>query len=69
MIYGNGAKRLSLSTIAIMQYITPTIVFLIAIFLFHEEFDIKKLAAFAMIWAAVILYTISILASARQYKH
>jgi chloramphenicol-sensitive protein RarD len=61
MIYANGAKLLRLSTIAIMQYIAPTIVFLMAIFLFHEPFDGAKLAAFAFIWAALIVYTVSML--------
>lgn len=57
MIYANGAKLLKLSTIAIMQYIAPTIVFLMAIFVFHEAFDAGKLLAFAFIWAALIVYT------------
>lgn len=57
MIYANGAKLLKLSTIAIMQYIAPTLVFLMAVFLFHEEFDAGKLLAFAFIWAALIVYT------------
>ncbi len=61
MIYANGAKLLKLSTIAIMQYIAPTIVFLMAIFLFHEPFDTAKLAAFGFIWAALIIYTLSML--------
>jgi chloramphenicol-sensitive protein RarD len=61
MIYANGAKLLKLSTIGIMQYIAPTIVFLMAIFLFHEPFDTAKLAAFGFIWAALIIYTLSML--------
>jgi chloramphenicol-sensitive protein RarD len=65
MIYANGAKLLRLSTIAIMQYIAPTIVFLMAIFLFHEPFDTAKLAAFGFIWAALIIYTLSMLRSRR----
>ena len=34
-----GAKLLRLSTIGIMQYIAPTMMFLIAVFMFHEPFD------------------------------
>lgn len=65
MIYANGAKLLRLSTIAVMQYIAPTIVFLMAIFLFHEPFDAAKLGAFAFIWSALIVYTISIFRGSR----
>lgn len=59
MIYANGAKLLRLSTIAIMQYIAPTMVFLMAVFLFREPFGMAKLVAFGFIWAALIVYTAS----------
>jgi len=57
MIYANGAKLLRLSTIAIMQYLTPTMVFLIAVFVFGEPFGQARAVAFPMIWLALILYT------------
>ena len=38
MLYANGAKLLRLSTIGIMQYIAPTMIFLIAVFVFDEPF-------------------------------
>jgi chloramphenicol-sensitive protein RarD len=65
MIYANGAKLLRLSTIAIMQYIAPTIVFLMAVFLFREPFDSMKLVAFLFIWSALIVYTLSMLRGVR----
>jgi chloramphenicol-sensitive protein RarD len=57
MIYANGAKLLTLSTIAIMQYIAPTMVFLIAVFIFAEPFGTGRAIAFPMIWAALLLYS------------
>lgn len=57
MIYANGAKLLTLSTIAIMQYIAPTMIFLIAVFVFAEPFGTGRAIAFPMIWAALVLYT------------
>lgn len=57
MIYANGAKLLRLSTIAIMQYLTPTMVFLIAVFVFGEPFGQARAVAFPMIWLALILYS------------
>jgi chloramphenicol-sensitive protein RarD len=62
MIYANGAKRLTLSTIAIMQYIAPTLIFLTAVFVFDEPFSGVKLVAFSLIWAALVIYTLPILA-------
>jgi chloramphenicol-sensitive protein RarD len=65
MIYANGAKRLTLSTIGIMQYIAPTMIFLTAVFIFHEPFSDIKLAAFTLIWAALVIYTLSLFRSRR----
>lgn len=56
MLYANGAKGLRLSTIAVMQYLTPSLVFLVAVLGFGEPFGGARLAAFALIWAAMVLY-------------
>ncbi|MFN3992152.1 MAG: EamA family transporter RarD [Tabrizicola flagellatus] len=63
MIYANGAKGLTLSTIAIMQYIAPTMIFLTAVFIFGEPFSGVKLLAFSLIWAALAIYSLPILAA------
>ncbi len=65
MIYANGAKLLRLSTIGILQYIAPTMIFLIAVFVFDEPFGRAKMIAFPMIWAALVIYTISMVRQAR----
>jgi chloramphenicol-sensitive protein RarD len=57
MIYANGAKLLKLSTIGIMQYIAPTMIFLFAIFIFHEPFSLTSAVAFGLIWTALALYS------------
>lgn len=63
MIYANGAKRLTLSTIAIMQYIAPTMIFLTAVFVFGEPFSGVKLVAFVLIWTALVIYSAPMLAA------
>ena len=65
MIYANGAKLLRLSTIGIMQYIAPSMIFLIATFAFHEPLGRVQLAAFALIWLALALYTAAMIRTAR----
>lgn len=57
LLYGFGAKLLRISTIGIMQYSSPTVVFLIAIFLFQEPFSVWKMVAFVLIWIALIIYS------------
>ncbi|MFE0013905.1 EamA family transporter RarD [Mesorhizobium sp. NPDC059054] len=66
LLFAFGAKLLRLSTIGIMQYIAPTIVFMIAVFIFGEPFDTTKAVAFGLIWAALAIYTWSMLAASRR---
>ncbi|WP_411196609.1 EamA family transporter RarD [Rhizobium sp.] len=65
MIYANGAKLLKLSTIGIMQYIAPTMIFLIAVFAFHEPLGTARMIAFPLIWAGLFLYSWSMLQASR----
>lgn len=60
MVYANGAKLLRLSTIGIMQYISPTMIFLVAVFLFGEPFGTARMIAFPIIWAALAIYTFAL---------
>jgi chloramphenicol-sensitive protein RarD len=57
ILYANGAKLLKLSTIGIMQYIAPTILFLVAVFVFKEPFNPERGLAFVLIWAGLALYS------------
>ena len=66
ILYANGAKGLRLSTIGILQYIAPTMIFLIAVFVFDEPFTRSRTIAFPMIWAALIIYSGSLLAARRK---
>lgn len=65
LVYANGAKLVRLSTMGILQYIAPTMIFITAITLFGEEIDRARMFAFPMIWTALIIYSISML---RQMK-
>lgn len=66
MIYANGAKLLRLSTISVLQYIAPTIIFLVAVIAFDEPFDTARKIAFPMIWLALVIYSTSMLRQMRQ---
>lgn len=66
LLFAFGARLLRLSTIGIMQYIAPTIVFLIAVFVFGEPFDATKAIAFGLIWVALVIYTWSMLVASRR---
>ena len=65
MIYANGAKLLKLSTIGIMQYIAPSMIFALAVFWFGEPFGHARMIAFPLIWLALVIYTTSMVRQAR----
>jgi chloramphenicol-sensitive protein RarD len=66
ILYAYGAKGLRLSTIGVLQYIAPTMIFLTAVLIFGEEFGRAERIAFPMIWAALALYTASLVRQARR---
>ena len=61
MLYANGAKRLRLTTIAVLQYIAPTMIFLCAVLVFDEPLGQARMIAFPMIWAALVIYSITLI--------
>ena len=66
--YANGAKLLRLSTIGILQYIAPTLIFLVAVFVFDEPFGQARMIAFPMIWAALVIYSVALWRQLRRPK-
>ncbi len=68
MLYANGAKLLRLSTIGILQYIAPTMIFLVAVFAFEEPFGRARMIAFPMIWLALVIYSMSMLRQLRRQR-
>lgn len=68
MLYANGAKLLRLSTIGMLQYIAPTMIFLVAVFVFGETFGPARMIAFPLIWLALGLYSVSLVREARRNR-
>ncbi|HHQ7379471.1 EamA family transporter RarD [Staphylococcus xylosus] len=59
ILFSAGARRIPLSLTGFIQYIGPTLMFLIGIFLFKEPFDLDQLITFIFIWIGIIIYSIS----------
>lgn len=68
LFYANGAKLMRLSTIGIMQYIAPTMIFLMAVFVFNEPFGQARMIAFPLIWAALVVYSIPMIRDLRKAR-
>ena len=57
ILFAYGARRLKLATLGLLQYIGPTGMLLLGIFLYDEPFDTATLITFTLIWIGVILYS------------
>ncbi|MFV5901299.1 EamA family transporter RarD [Staphylococcus gallinarum] len=59
ILFSAGARRIPLSLTGFIQYIGPTIMFVLGVFLFKEPFNIDQLITFIFIWIGIIVYSIS----------
>lgn len=58
LLFAAAARRLKLATIGFLQYITPTIQFLLAVLLFNEFFSSTHLVSFIFIWIGLLVYSL-----------
>jgi chloramphenicol-sensitive protein RarD len=56
LLFASGARKIPLSVLGLLQYLAPTMQFLLGVWMFHEAFSVHRLAGFALIWAALGLY-------------
>jgi chloramphenicol-sensitive protein RarD len=58
LLFAAGARRLTLATLGVLQYVSPTLQFMLGVWLFHEPFSAERLVGFVFIWIALTLYSI-----------
>jgi chloramphenicol-sensitive protein RarD len=68
LFFGAAARRLRLSTMGILQYISPTLQFLLAVVAFGEPFSTAQIVSFACIWTAIAVYTADSYRAVRQAR-
>ncbi|MEZ4267487.1 MAG: EamA family transporter RarD [Myxococcota bacterium] len=68
LCFGAAVRRLTLTTLGLMQYIAPTIQFLLGVFLYHEPFSSTRAVGFALIWSGLIVYTAESLLNHRRTR-
>ena len=69
LFFASGVRRIPYSTSAVIQYVSPTMVFLIGVFAFGEPFSKGMLVGFLIIWAAVALFLGEILLLPRRSRN
>jgi chloramphenicol-sensitive protein RarD len=69
ILFASGAPKVPLTTIGILQYIAPTIQFLIGVFIYDEPFTTGKLIGFSIVWIALIIFTVEGLTNGYHSNH
>jgi chloramphenicol-sensitive protein RarD len=67
-MFASAAKRIPLTMVGIMQYIAPTIQFLIGVFVYKEAFTTTKLIGFSMVWVALVIFWVEGMLARRAQK-
>jgi chloramphenicol-sensitive protein RarD len=56
LLFASAVRRIPLSLIGILQYIAPTLQFLIGVLVYKEPFTVNKLVGFSLVWMALIVF-------------
>ena len=56
LMFASAARRIPLSLIGVLQYISPTLQFLIGVLIYHESFTFIQFIGYAIVWLALILF-------------
>ncbi|EUJ46977.1 RarD protein [Listeria riparia FSL S10-1204] len=68
LLFATSARRISYVMLGFIQYVGPTLMLILGVFVFHEAFDFIQLIAFIFIWAALLIFTISHVVFAAKLK-
>lgn len=57
LLFAAGARRITLTTLGLVQYLSPTIQFVLGVWLYHEPLAGARLVGFVLIWSALAVYS------------
>ena len=56
LMFASAAKQIPLTMMGVLQYLAPTIQFLIGVFIYKESFDQTRLVGFGLVWLALLIF-------------
>jgi chloramphenicol-sensitive protein RarD len=68
LLFNGAATRMKLTTLGFLQYIGPTCAFLLAVFVYNEEFNFDRMITFSLIWMALLIFSLDSIKKHRQGK-
>ena len=68
LLFGAAATRIELSTLGLLQYIAPTMQFILGVTVFGESLSTDALIGFVLVWVALAIYTWDNLSTAQPAR-
>ena len=68
LMFGAAASRIPLATLGVLQYLAPTMQFLLGVTLFDEPLPVVRLVGFVLVWFAVVLFSVDLVRHSRQVR-
>ncbi|MCC4263369.1 EamA family transporter RarD [Oceanimonas baumannii] len=69
LLFSGAARRLQLSTLGFFQYLAPSLALLLGVLVYEEAFTTDKAITFALIWIALVVYSLDGIRQRRRIKH
>ncbi|NNM66312.1 MAG: EamA family transporter RarD [Burkholderiales bacterium] len=69
LLFAAGARRMPFSLLGILQYLTPTILLALGVWLYHEPFGTTRAIGFGLVWAGITVYVVEGLLSLRARRY
>jgi chloramphenicol-sensitive protein RarD len=66
LLFGYATRAIRLTDVGFIQYIAPTMMLLIGVFVLEESFDPRRMPGFVLVWIALVFYTISVTRQGRR---
>jgi chloramphenicol-sensitive protein RarD len=66
LCFGQAARRLPLSSLGFLQYLSPTLGLVLGVVVYKEEFGTKEAISFGLIWAALVIYSFDLARDLRR---
>lgn len=60
LLFNKSTKMVAYSILSFMNYLTPCIIFILAVFYYHEPFDYHRLVVFGLIWFGLFLFSVDL---------
>ncbi len=68
LLFAAGARRLPMTTLGLLQYASPSLVFLLSVVVFNEPLQTNRLIGFGLIWGALLVYSLEGLLHSRRIR-